>query len=698
MLTPPVGITLADYNTAILNGNPTHARVVFPVQNITLTDDDISSEGGITLTQMLNPDDDLTIGRAVSTEIVLHFLKSNVFTGFNWSEEFHVDFGVDINGTTQWVTVGYYQGKKPERVTSVEVIEFVAHDRMQIFDTLADDYLDTVTYPVTMENLYHGLCTFMGVNYIVGDEIADAMAISYASSPFIAGMTCRALLAYIAEANGCYARITAGGDVQLKWFTDVTSSYSLTKSQYYDINIDEADAPTIDTIQIVNTDDENGGFIYPISGNTVIYQSIDNPLFLAMGGGDKTTVITDILTRFSAFGDYTPVSMNGIGNWMVESGDIIEVEHDNSQTTDVPVFGRVFSWNGGGEDSYSCTGKTARDGLSESAKQKYEIGAKVANKYTIQSGIDITNDGITVSGGKWVKIISGGTFDVNATNFRLDSINKEMQVGQWFMDQYEMYYTDPYNECDYVVMHPSTPITSTNYVGIETLGYPETISGDTVYSPSFAIRLNNGYLQTAKYIAFVYRASDNKMLFLGNNDLIVDGLKSITNIGSISGDAVANNVTTTTAGYVLDARQGTELAKVFVKSGSGAKKGLVPAPSTTAGTTKYLREDCTWQVPPNTNTNTWRGYQTKTWSYTYTLNAGASLNVTGTNLGISTPSGYTPVAVVRITTEHSDVVARSFNCLQTGGNTVVALHNIGTSKASSKSLSVTILYLQTGSP
>lgn len=38
----------------------------------------------------------------------------------------------------------------------------------------------------------------------------------------------------------------------------------------------------------------------------------------------------------------------------------------------------------------------------------------------------------------------------------------------------------------------------------------------------------------------------------------------------------------------------------FVKSGSSAKAGLVPAPSTTAGTTKYLREDGTWQTPPNT--------------------------------------------------------------------------------------------------
>jgi hypothetical protein len=40
----------------------------------------------------------------------------------------------------------------------------------------------------------------------------------------------------------------------------------------------------------------------------------------------------------------------------------------------------------------------------------------------------------------------------------------------------------------------------------------------------------------------------------------------------------------------------------FVKSGSGAKAGFVPKPSTTAGTTKYLREDGTWTVPPDTNT------------------------------------------------------------------------------------------------
>ena len=66
----------------------------------------------------------------------------------------------------------------------------------------------------------------------------------------------------------------------------------------------------------------------------------------------------------------------------------------------------------------------------------------------------------------------------------------------------------------------------------------------------------------------------------------------------------------------------------FVKSGTGAKAGLVPAPSTTAGTTKYLREDGTWAVPPDTNT-------------TYTL---SSFGITATAAELNKLDGVTATA------------------------------------------------------
>ncbi len=51
---------------------------------------------------------------------------------------------------------------------------------------------------------------------------------------------------------------------------------------------------------------------------------------------------------------------------------------------------------------------------------------------------------------------------------------------------------------------------------------------------------------------------------------------------------------------------------IFGKSGSEAKAGLVPAPPTTAGTTKYLREDGTWVIPPDTIYSVMKGATSST--------------------------------------------------------------------------------------
>ena len=91
----------------------------------------------------------------------------------------------------------------------------------------------------------------------------------------------------------------------------------------------------------------------------------------------------------------------------------------------------------------------------------------------------------------------------------------------------------------------------------------------------------------------------------------------------------------------------------FVKSGSGAKAGLVPAPSTTAGTTKYLREDGTWAVPPDTNTTytslknpyalTIQGNGTTLTNGTYDGSAAKTVNITPSSIGAAASSHGTHV-------------------------------------------------------
>ena len=396
MLTPTSG-TLADYNAAILAGNQTHARLVFPVQNITLTDADISINGGISLTSILNPEEDLVFGRAVMSELNVKLLNGSVFSGFNWAEEFHLDFGVDINNVTNWVTVGYFKGKKPRRTIRTDVIDFTAYDRMQAFDILADEFLASVTYPVTLETLFQDLCTYCGVSYDVGDEMADAMALTYTDDPFTDGITCRTLLAWIAEANCCTAKVNADGEVRLTWFADQTGSYSIDGSKYFDIDIDENTVPALDSVRFASTEDEVTGFVYPVNG-TNTYEIIDNPLLMFLSTADKTTIITDMVARFTAFGSYIPANVTPIGNWMVETGDIIEVGYDNGSTMNMPVFNRNLEWAGAGVDYYECVGNAERETMSHSAKEQYALGGKLSDKYTIQSGIDINGNGIDVTG------------------------------------------------------------------------------------------------------------------------------------------------------------------------------------------------------------------------------------------------------------------------------------------------------------
>ena len=60
----------------------------------------------------------------------------------------------------------------------------------------------------------------------------------------------------------------------------------------------------------------------------------------------------------------------------------------------------------------------------------------------------------------------------------------------------------------------------------------------------------------------------------------------------------------------------------FTGSGPNAEMGMVPKPPTTAGTTKYLREDGTWETPPDTNT---------TYSLNFSDDAGAVIALKDNN-------------------------------------------------------------------
>lgn len=74
-----------------------------------------------------------------------------------------------------------------------------------------------------------------------------------------------------------------------------------------------------------------------------------------------------------------------------------------------------------------------------------------------------------------------------------------------------------------------------------------------------------------------------------------------TSMTANGGNADTVNNHTVDTDVPEDAKFTDTVYDTFVKSGTEAKVGLVPSPPTTAGTTKYLREDGTWAVPGKVN-------------------------------------------------------------------------------------------------
>ena len=85
----------------------------------------------------------------------------------------------------------------------------------------------------------------------------------------------------------------------------------------------------------------------------------------------------------------------------------------------------------------------------------------------------------------------------------------------------------------------------------------------------------------------------------------------------------------------------------------------------------------------------------KTYTYAYSSVAnGGSLNVTATNLNMSTPSGYTPIAAQQVSSGNGNVVARTWNVAATGSTVAVALRNVATT-AQSGTVTFVVLYAKT---
>ena len=282
------GVTTEMYNESIAKEEYIHARVTFLIDNVVFQDGELES-GGIQLSTYMNPDQDLQFGYAYCTEAIVRFLRSEKTDSVNFSHEFTIEFGTEINGEIQWVMMGHFSGTRPVYEITANTIELTAYDKMARFDRDVKDYISLVSFPCTLQDVYDGLCSFLVMSNEPGDEISSVMGRQVEDLDDFDTLSCRELLAAIAEANGCYAKVTNEGNVKLIWFEDHTSDFSLTLDNCFSGNVIKLEQnrstkwgvlentlwKDIESVQYSEYDNNNNPFDY----SYVRYRKTDENIF-----------------------------------------------------------------------------------------------------------------------------------------------------------------------------------------------------------------------------------------------------------------------------------------------------------------------------------------------------------------------------------------------------------------------------------
>lgn len=580
------GMTTAEatreYYDAIEAGNPTHVKLVFdnsPLSDVIFTDDDIDANGGMTLTTYMNPDMDRRFGLIYSTEIAVSIFESTKTNLVNWSNKMTLYMGVEIDGETSWVMVKTFYGEDPKKSYSsnVGIFRYIAHDAAYgLFDGSADEFIESLTFPMTLSQLIvstYQYCGFDGYRTAFLPALILTNSYTIEKNLFPKGIQLKNVISWIAEAVGGYASVTTtisnGVESKKLQFYNIGNSIiyepPLHPDQYFSYQMADYTVARIPAYCLIDTNDASNNFSYPSTYDGIPYKIVNNPILNAMSDTDKETILT-LIYNADYSKRYTPISTDAIGNWLIEPSDELFLFKENGQTPFATqwIFSRTLTWNGACYDHYESTGNKEQPEMTEYEIEQY----KQSGKYSVVSNVKITEEGVEISGGAYLKLISGGVLDVQSANFSINSDDMEMICGNNYFDQYGYrfeYADEDHPEQDYK-FHIGQNITlpdDTNHSELTAGGVAIDVNGSNVFMPSFNFGFYSDYFFSTHRMYALVSADDRIMITSADaDDIELTNIYKIT-ASSYAGTGVANNLTTTTEGKVLDARQGKALNDKF---------------------------------------------------------------------------------------------------------------------------------------
>lgn len=402
-----------DMLTAIRNHAEQTIKITFADGTILGKSDVAVADGGVTITDVLNGDEDYTFGKAVCKQVEMTLFNTDgKFNSFDFTQEFTLQIGVKCGEDFTYVTLGTFVGERPDKVRGKQ-IEFTAYDRMSLFDTSASDFIEGLTFPTTLADILTSLCTTVSVELATTSFTNSAKSFAY--NPFsTSDYTAREVLAWIAEAAGCYARINVNGKVELMTFA--TKEHKILKTDRFEMSESEFDVPVVGKIECYTSYSDQ----LVISGEGAsTYVISDNPFLYSENTDDSTalqTYVDAIYNKVSTFPAYAPISVRAEWYPEINCGDIITIVDDYGDEMTLPIFSQTITWAGYGKVEYESTGGRKREVESieqrelESIKKKMlrssDLSTEIESYLNTQEGIASIKSAVE---GEFVEVSNGST-------------------------------------------------------------------------------------------------------------------------------------------------------------------------------------------------------------------------------------------------------------------------------------------------
>ncbi len=340
----------------------------------------------ITLDEIVNSTDSLTMGCACSNKVTINLINPPTDIDYN-GIAFTAYVGLLMNDrpiTYEWVPLGRFYGANAETTNDFKNLKLTAYDG---FCKMTGKYNATVPANTTLQAVYNDLKNQLYAQ--CGITLKTATMPDYSLTFPYLDITFQQAIGYVAGCVGGFARFDRKGELEIAKYAEI--AYTIDRNMQYMSGFKRTtDKPLMITSLSTGTQDNP---IVRGAGANGTNINFENPYITDAMADDIYNEIHNLT--------YTPCQVKWRGNPVIQAGDIVQAIDKDNVPHNVLIMSQTIKIGGGCNATIDCKGTSTT--TSEFSTNFEPVGKKIERVYSAlqQSILDATNS-ITGNTGGYV--------------------------------------------------------------------------------------------------------------------------------------------------------------------------------------------------------------------------------------------------------------------------------------------------------